>query len=143
MSRHAVGVLGLVTVLFACSSEPGDPESSRTPTADPPGVTARTATELRAVAGCQGEGPNNHVADLTWQPARPAGDGQRLVLSYLPGGLDTDAFVQSPVLPADQADYHWIHLNPDTGVRHWRVLTRHGDEWVASDTATFDGVVCD
>jgi len=143
VSRLAVGVLGMVAALFACSSESGGPDPSRKPTADSPGVTARTATELRAVAGCQGEGPNNHVADFSWRPARPPGDGQRLVLSYLPSGLDTDAFVQSPALPADQADYHWIHLNPDTGVRHWRVLTLHEGEWVASDTATFDGGVCD
>ena len=73
---------------------------------------------------------------------RLPGDAQRLVLSYLPDGLDTDAYVQTPSLPPDQSEYHWVHLNPGTGQRHWRVLTRHGEEWVASQTASFDGIVC-
>ena len=136
-----MGALGLVAMLFACSSESGD-EATRAPTAPSAPASARTATQLRAEAGCHGQGPNNHVADFTWRPASPPGDGQRLVLSYLPDGLDTDAFVQTPALPADQSDYHWIHLNPGDGVRHWRVLTLHDGEWVASDTATFDGMAC-
>jgi hypothetical protein len=100
------------------------------------------ATRLEAVAGCEGEGPNNHVADLTWQPAEPPGERQRLALSYLEGGLDTDAFVPSPALPADQASYHWTHLNPGTETRYWRVLTYRDGRWWPSETATFTGVDC-
>jgi hypothetical protein len=92
--------------------------------------------------GCEGDGPNNHIVDLAWVPAQPAGDGQRLVLSHLEQGLDTDAFSQSAELSPGVASYHWIHLNPGTRPRYWRVLTRYGGVWVPSETGRFNGVEC-
>jgi len=137
---------GMVVTMTACAggSASSGPEGEPSPAASPTASVSdgAAAGRLEAVAGCAGEGPNNHVADFTWEPADPAGDGQQLVLSYLQGGLDTDAFVQTPPLPADQASYHWIHLDPGTEPRYWRVLTRYGETWVPSDTATFRGVDC-
>lgn len=135
---------GLAVMVTACSGDGGSGDggaSDGTTSPSRDGPTATAATGLRATAACEGDYPNNHVADLRWRPAEPPGDAQQLVLSYLEGGLDTDAFVQTPVLPPDQDEYHWIHLSPG-GVRHWRVLTRHGDEWVASETATFADIPC-
>jgi hypothetical protein len=115
------------------------------PTTGPPttdGAGEAVATDLRVVPGCEGSGPNNHVADFSWRPAVPPGDRQQLVLSYVPGGLETDAFLQTGPLPADQTSYHWIQMNPGTGPRTWRVLTLRGESWVPSETATFHGVDC-
>ena len=145
-------VWGLLMGLTACSdgSESSDPQQPGPVTPSPAQPSTATteepetavATGLRAVPGCEGSGLNNHVADFSWRPAEPAGDKQRLVLSYVPGGLETDAFLQTAPLPADQASYHWIQMNPGTGPRTWRVLTLRGDAWVPSETATFHGVDC-
>jgi len=145
---HPILLWAMVMTMTACTGGPassgpeGEPSPAAPPTASASASAGAAAGRLEAVAGCAGEGPNNHVADFTWEPADPAGDGQQLVLSYLQGGLDTDAFVQTPPLPADQASYHWIHLDPGTEPRYWRVLTRYGETWVPSDTATFRGVDC-
>jgi hypothetical protein len=142
---------GVALALTACSDAGGSSDSRESgpvsPTAPPPTATtagpdAAVATQLRAVAGCEGSGLNNHVADFSWRPAEPPGDGQRLVLSYVPGGLETDAFLRTGTLPADQSSYHWTQMNPGTGPRTWRVLTKRGDTWVRSETATFHGVDC-
>ena len=137
---HPVLVWAMVVTMTACAGGPASsgPEGEPSPAAPP----TASAGRLEAVAGCEGEGPNNHVADFTWAPADPAGDGQQLVLSYLRDGLDTDAFVQTPPLPADQSSYHWVHLDPGTEPRYWRVLTKHGETWLPSETATFPGVDC-
>lgn len=138
---------GVVMALTACSdgSESSDseqPTAGAPTTASTEGPGTAVATDLRAVPGCEGSGLNNHVADFSWLPAVPPGDRQQLVLSYVPGGLETDAFLQTGPLPADQTSYHWIQMNPGTGPRTWRVLTLRGDSWVPSDTATFHGVDC-
>ena len=141
--RHARMLLtmGLVMGLSACS-DGGESSSSQPSTGSTAEPGTGVATELRVVPGCEGSGLNNHVADFSWQPAEPPGDRQQLVLSYVPGGLETDAFLQTGPLPADQTSYHWIQMNPGTGPRTWRVLTLRGDAWVPSETATFHGVDC-
>ena len=139
--RRALVAGLLVTAPVACADDPDGRGESSPPSPEASGSVA-TATHLEAVAGCEGEGPNNHVADLTWQPAEPPGERQRLVLSYLEGGLDTDAFVPSPALPADRSSYHWIQMGPGTETRYWRVLTYRDGEWLPSETATFPGVDC-
>ena len=65
-----------------------------------------------------------------------------MVLSYLEHGLETDAFLQTGWLPADQASHHWIQMNPGTTLIYWRVLTFRDGQWLASETATFNGVDC-
>lgn len=82
------------------------------------------------------------MADFSWSPAGIPGSEQRLVLSDLPAGLDSGAFVQTPPLAPSQSSYRWRRLNPGTAPRYWRVLTRHGDAWAASETSTFNGVEC-
>lgn len=141
--RHARMLLtmGLVMGLSACS-DGGESSSSQPSTGATEEPGTGVATELRVAPGCEGSGLNNHVADFSWQPAEPPGDRQQLVLSYVPGGLETDAFLQTGPLPADQTSYHWIQMNPGTGPRTWRVLTLRGDAWVPSETATFHGVDC-
>ena len=100
------------------------------------------ASDLHATARCDGAEAPDQVAEFSWTPAAVRGGEQRLVLSLLPNGLDTGAFLQTPPLRADEHRYRWRGLSPATGRWHWRVLTRHGGAWAASDTATFPGVIC-
>lgn len=100
------------------------------------------ATRLRSRVTCDAPGPAGAVVTFSWSPAARPGREQRVVLSYLPGGLDSGAFLQSPPLRPDQAELSWPDLIVGTGPLHWRVLTRHGGAWAASPTATLSGDEC-
>jgi hypothetical protein len=76
---------------------------------------------------------------LTW---RPAAAGEQLVaIATLPDGFETGRYTVSENLPADRQEYTISPVEPG-GVYYWRVLTRSGDGWTASEIANFTGPTC-
>jgi hypothetical protein len=75
---------------------------------------------------------------LTWRPA--AGE-QLVAIAVLPDGFETGRYTVTNSLPAEQATYGLSPIEPG-GVYRWRVLTKSGDRWVASDIAEFTGPTC-
>jgi hypothetical protein len=76
---------------------------------------------------------------LTW---RPGAFGTQLVaLAVLPDGFETGRYTVTDELPSDRAWFGISSVQPG-GVYRWRVLTRSGDGWVASDIAEFTGPTC-
>ncbi|MCA1691867.1 MAG: hypothetical protein LC733_06595 [Actinobacteria bacterium] len=56
-------------------------------------------------------------------------------------GLDSGSAASSEPLPADRSTYQLSDSQPG-GVYYWRVLTRSGSGWAASETAQFEGPTC-
>lgn len=76
---------------------------------------------------------------LSW---RPAAAGEQLVaIATLPDGFETNRFTVSADLPVTQRQYTVSPVEPG-GLYYWRVLTRSGNGWTASDVATFTGTIC-
>jgi hypothetical protein len=76
---------------------------------------------------------------LSW---RPAAAGEQLVaIATLPDGFGTGRYTVSANLPAKQRQYTISPVEPG-GVYYWRVLTRSGQGWTASEVATFTGTTC-
>jgi len=76
---------------------------------------------------------------LTWRPA--AAGAQLVAIATRPDGFETGRYTVSADLPAGQDQFSLSPVEPG-GVYLWRVLTRSGAGWVASDTATFTGPTC-
>jgi hypothetical protein len=97
-----------------------------------------SATELAVVQTCDPASPASPAVVLTWRPA--AGE-QLVAVDVLPDGFETGRYTVTTHLPAEQATYAISPVQPG-GVYRWRVLTRSGDGWVASDIAEFTGPTC-
>jgi len=79
------------------------------------------------------------LVKLFWDPAGSA--EQAVAVSARPDGLDGGNYTTSETLPASQSTYELRESQPG-GIYYWRVLTRGGDGWLASATATFEGPTC-
>lgn len=120
----------------------GEPFPSDPP---PSGVTAAPsrsagATGLRSEPRCDPDAPSVGLADLFWSPAAEPGD-QRVAVTTRSNGFDTGNYAVTRPLRPDTAT-HTLREVQAGGVYYWRVLTQHGDQWHASDTATFTGPTC-
>jgi hypothetical protein len=102
------------------------------------GEGALTATSLRAVPACEGA---RSIERLSWEPAKQRGSEQRIAVSTREDGFETGVYRVSAALSAGATRYTLRELQPG-GVYQWRVLTRHGDRYDTSDTATFDARAC-
>lgn len=123
------------------SSTPGSqfsPIPDRTP---PPDIVAggAVATDLESLAFCDPAAPSIAAVSLTWRPA--ATGGQLVAVATRPDGFETGRFTVSAELPAGQDQFTFAPVEPG-GVYYWRVLTRSGQAWAASEIATFTGPTC-
>lgn len=88
---------------------------------------------------CDPTDPARTLVTLTWSPS---GSGeQRVVVSTRQDGLDSASASASGPLSADSSSYQ-LRDSQSGGVYYWRVLTRAGDGWSASDTVEFTGASC-
>jgi hypothetical protein len=81
------------------------------------------------------------MAVLRWVVARPPGSAQQVALTMYREGFEKGKFEMSRQLPPDQTSLQWEKLQPGI-YYHWRVLTRQGKEWVASETSSFQAPIC-
>jgi hypothetical protein len=111
----------------------------RTPPAEPIVEGGDRATDLRSLGFCEPDSPSTAAMALTW---RSAATGEQLVaVATLPDGFESGRYTVSENLPAEQQEYTISPVEPG-GVYYWRVLTRSGDGWTASEIATFTGPTC-
>lgn len=150
---RALGVGTLVMVASGCAggssstggSGPAGTPSSVSSTAPPSATSspaAPVADGLEAVAGCAGKAPADHVADLSWQPAEPQGEAQRVLMTYREDGWPTHDYLTSTELAPGRSSYRWTGLEPGTSPRYWRVITLRDGQWSGSATGTFNGMAC-
>lgn len=105
-----------------------------------PGGGGSAATDLEAASECDPD--RGVIAQLSWSLASQPGDAQQVALTQFADGFETGRFSLSDKLPASAALYTWsAGLEPGITYR-WEVLTRHGDVYTRSDTATFRGADC-
>jgi len=99
----------------------------------------QAATGLVADPRCDPAALARPLVTFTWNPS---GSGeQRLVVSTRQDGFESGIFTSSEPLEADRTSYQ-LSDSQSGGVYYWRVLTRAGDAWAASETAQFDGPTC-
>lgn len=134
----------------ACGS-PGSDEQSRTAapgTAQDPassGLSAAAeegaATELSAEIVCDPTVRRKGLAQLSWTPADPPGEEQRVVVTIFKEGFESGAFEESKALPADQETFLLESVHGQA-IHRWRVLTVTATSENPSETALFEGPVC-
>jgi hypothetical protein len=101
----------------------------------------RAATGLESQTGCRDDDPRKGFADLRWVVAANPGSEQRVAVTIARDGFQTGNFQVSGPLGPNQTTLRWEQLQGQA-IHYWRVLTRHGQEWVPSDTASFEGPPC-
>lgn len=123
------------------SSTPGSQFSPIPDLTPPPGIVAggAVATDLESLGFCDPAAPSIAAVSLTWRPA--ATGGQLVAVATRPDGFETGRFTVSAELPAGQDQFTFAPVEPG-GVYYWRVLTRSGPGWAASEIATFTGPTC-
>ncbi len=105
-----------------------------------PGGGGKAATALSASPSCTPE--RGGTAQLRWSVAAQRGVAQRVAVTQYADGFETQRFSMSHDLSADTGEYVWPGgLEPGVQYR-WEVLTRHGDTYTRSATATFRGADC-
>jgi hypothetical protein len=76
---------------------------------------------------------------LSW---RSAAAGEQLVaIATRPDGFETGRYTASANLSPEQQTFSVSPVEPG-GIYYWRVLTRSGQGWTASEVATFTGPTC-
>jgi len=108
-------------------------------TAGDAAAEAGVATGLAATADCRGL-DMHAAARLTWVPADPPGEMQRVELNIHGDGFDEDV-EHSIELRGNVNAFDWRRVH-GSSTHYWRVLTRRGDAWTPSAVATFTGVEC-
>ena len=99
------------------------------------------ATELRAEISCDPAVRRKGLAQLSWTPADPPGQEQKVVFTIFKEGFESGAFEESKALPSDQ-DSFLLETVHGQAVHRWRVLTVTATAEIPSDTARFEGPVC-
>ena len=100
----------------------------------------RAASSLDSRVYCSEDEPGKGSADLTWVPATKRGQEQKLQVTIYRNGFDSGDFKLSESLPPGKSSYTWSPQGQ--AVHQWRVLTRHPDGWIPSETARFEGPSC-
>jgi hypothetical protein len=100
----------------------------------------RSAHDLRATTDCDDTGARQPTARLAWHPAQAGGE-QKIEVTTARDGFDVGKLDASQPLPADATTLAWTALRGRSS-HYWRVVTRHGEDWVASDTARFTPPRC-
>lgn len=113
---------------------------------DPPpsgvsqGSGRRQAIDLRAEPRCDPQARSVGLADLFWSPVS-GGAEQRVAVTTRKTGFDTGSYAVTDSLAPGTVTYTFRELQPGAEY-YWRILTRDGDEWIASLTAGFTGPMC-
>jgi hypothetical protein len=124
-----------ITYRRVCPTPPGVPKPGT------PGAVLQPATSLRSSVECSQTQPRQGVAHLSWVPAGGSAAEQRVAVSIYRDGFETGKFDSSESLAPERAALDWRQLSGQA-IHLWRVLTRYGDTWVASETASFEGPLC-
>ena len=98
------------------------------------------ATNLQAQVECSKTEFRKGIAHLRWT-VTSRGSEQRVDVTIFPEGFETGQFETIGPLPPDWSSLMFDRLKGQA-IHHWRVLTRHGDGWVPSQTETFAGPTC-
>ena len=106
----------------------------------PPGGQG-AASGLQAVSGCSETDLRTEIVELRWALAHQPGSAQRIDVTIFSELFDDGRYESSPVLDADQSSFQWLGVSPGA-VHFWRVLTRHADGWIPSETARFTPGAC-
>lgn len=125
------------------SSSPSPSPSPTRPSLSGPVLSAggqRAASDLESRTGCSDDEVGRGFADLTWTPATQRGQEQKLQVTIFREGFESGNFKVSEALTPDRASYRWTPEGQ--AIHQWRVLTRHSDGWVPSETARFEGPSC-
>lgn len=125
------------------SAAPDTTRSTGQPASTPPSApvvtgarTDATASNLAAAPGCEGGRP---LVRLSWEPV---GNAEQVVaVSSRPDGLDSGNFTSSETLAASRGAYE-LRESQSGGIYYWRVLTRRGSGFAASETSQFLGPSC-
>ncbi len=120
------------------------PEPSPEPSPElviPPEPSADGARDLAATVECSQEPPRQAVAHLQWSPAPTPGSEQRVVVSLFRDGFSTGDYALSDALAPGQSGLDWTQVQGDA-LHFWKVLTLREGQWLASETALFQGLSC-
>jgi hypothetical protein len=143
----------LLYLIFACSlqacgssgsddqSRNDDPSQSATLLSGSALGVRDEATELRAEISCDPAVRRKGLAQLSWTPADPPGQEQKIVFTIFKEGFESGAFEESKPLPSNQ-DSFLLETVHGQAVHRWRVLTVTATAEIPSDTARFEGPVC-
>lgn len=146
-------VLTAACLLQACDSSGSGDEPTAAPTAVAGGSQALRAagvsgvgpvpeaTDLRAEIFCDPAVPRKGLAQLSWTPADPLGQEQRVLVTIFKEGFETGAFEESKPLPPDQ-DTFLLESVQGQAIHRWRVVTVRTSAEMPSETARFEGPVC-
>jgi len=103
--------------------------------------SARAATSINSQVGCMGETHSKGFVKLTWKTAANIGVRQRVDITIFRGGFEHKNFESSELLPANQNSFTWDRLRGQA-IHFVRILTKHKDGWVPSETISFEGPLC-
>lgn len=104
-----------------------------------PNEAPGTATNLKADVRCNTIKPPIGIAELSWKPAIPPGEKQKIIITtYTVGGRNSET---SLPLSAEQSSLAWSERGNET-IHDWKVLTLHHDIWIPSETGRFTLPVC-
>ncbi len=124
---------GLMLMSFLVT--PGMVAAERVP------VDPQAATGLRAVTDCDDAASGDSTARLAWSAAQSAGEQQRVAVTVVRDGFEREDTELSEPLAAEATKFMWKPKRLRTP-HFWRVLTRHGETWVPSQTARFSPARC-
>jgi len=149
-SFRSLLILTAICTMQACGSS-GSDEQSRTAvegSTQDPATAGRSATEvqgeateLRAEIFCDPAVRHRGLAQLSWTPADPPGEEQRVAVTIFKEGFETGAFEESKPLPPDQASF-LLESVQGQAIHRWRVITVTATSDSPSDTVRFEGPVC-
>lgn len=122
-----------------------EPTTQPTPTTTVPireaAGEAGIATDLRAETRCSTDVLRHGEVVLHWSPATPRGSAQRIEITAFRDGFETGRLMVARDVDADAQSTSVGGLEPGLAYR-WRVLSRQGEEWLASEVASFVGPTC-
>lgn len=126
------------------SSSQSPAPSPTTPSLGGPVLVAggkRAASNLESQSGCSDDELGKGFVDLKWTPATQRGQEQKLQVTIYREGFETGNFQTSEALSPGRPSYRWSRVEGQA-IHYWRVLTRHSDGWIPSETAKFEGPSC-
>lgn len=112
-----------------------------TPSPTSSAVPSKTATELESETDCSDEDPQQGVVQFSWTPSATRGDAQRIDITTVRGGFERGQFTSLDEIGPELSSLRWEEVQGQA-IHFWRVMTLHGDQWAASETAEFEGPTC-
>jgi hypothetical protein len=136
--RTVMFVLNIVALLTV---EPSSRQMLRSAIPASAQASSVVATDLQARTECSNTQLRKGIAKLSWKIASNVGSAQRVDVTIYRDGFETGKFETIGPLPPGQSSLVWERLDPGI-IHYYRVLTLHTQEWVPSETASFEGPTC-